>query len=257
MKIGVSAMGVIPIRALLPCSMWLRLRCCLGTLPTRNRPKTSLRKETVMDNRKLACFLLLVSSIGVSHADGFFVNANVGEVNFYPQYRDRYSKDHSYSEALRAGYRWDAGAFSYGLEAGYVNLGHSYDLEFHNTGGSQLSERIDGALLGANLKYAWRSGFFISGRGGFFRSTDHQVSQYEYWIVGLPFGPHYKGTVRESPAGMGSYWGAGLGYDFNKSFGVSLNYDRYRPHVVTDDADILFSVTPRVDAYSIEGEYRF
>ncbi|MGC1549340.1 MAG: outer membrane beta-barrel protein, partial [Rhodanobacter sp.] len=166
-------------------------------------------------------------------------------------------KGHSYTETLRVGYRWDIGAFSYGLEAGYANLGHSYYFTGHNTGFDQYSERIDGPLLGASLKYALPLGFFISGRGGFFRPTDHQIDQSTHWIIGLPLGPYAHSTARENPSGTGSYVGVGLGYDFNTSFGVGLNYDRYRAHVVTNYQEILFSVTPRVDAYTFTAEYRF
>lgn len=210
-----------------------------------------------MDNKKLVCFVLLALATSVSHADGFFINTGLGETNFYPQYRYVTFKGHSYTETLRVGYRWDIGAFSYGLEAGYANLGHSYYFTGHNTGFDQYSERIDGPLLGASLKYALPLGFFISGRGGFFRPTDHQIDQSTHWIIGLPLGPYAHSTARENPSGTGSYVGVGLGYDFNTSFGVGLNYDRYRAHVVTNYQEILFSVTPRVDAYTFTAEYRF
>jgi hypothetical protein len=214
-----------------------------------------------MDCKKLVCFLLVASATSMSHADGVFINAGLGENNFYPQPQPQYLypsfKGHGYTEAMRVGYRWNLGAFSYGLETGYANLGHSYFYTAHNTGFDKYSERIDGPMLGANLKYALPFGFFVSGRGGFFRSTDHQVDHGEYWIIGRPLGPYYYNTVRENPSGMGSYVGVGLGYDFNASFGVGLNYDRYRAHVVTNDEETLFGVTPRVDAYTLSAEYRF
>lgn len=210
-----------------------------------------------MDYKKLLCFVLLALATNVSHADGFFINTGLGESNFYPQLRYETFKGHSHTESLRAGYRWDIGAFSYGLETGYVNLGHSYYSTAHNSGFDQYSERIDGAVLGMNLRYALPYRFFISARGGFFRSTDHQVDQGAYSLIGAPFGPYAYGTAKKNPSGTGSYVGVGLGYDFNTSFSVSLNYDRYRAHAETNSEDILFSVTPRVDAYALTAEYRF
>ena len=211
-----------------------------------------------MDNKKLVFFVLLTSVTSISHADGFFINAGLGETNFYPQFRYSTFRGHSYIEALRAGYRWNIGALSYGLEAGYANLGHSYFWTAHNSGSDQYGERIDGPILGGNLKYSLPYGFFVAMRGGFFRSTDHQFDQGYYYPSGLlGLGPSSRYTAHKRPSGTGSYVGAGVGYDFNSSFGVSLNYDRYRAHVVTNYQEILFSVTPRVDAYTFTAEYRF
>lgn len=211
-----------------------------------------------MDNKKLVLFILLASVTNASRADGFYINAGLGDTNFYPQYRYSTFKGHSYTETLRAGYRWSIGAFSYGLEAGYANLGHSYFGTAHNSGSDQYSERIDGPMLGGNLKYSLPYGFFVAARGGFFRSTDHQFDQgYHYRSGLLGLGPSTRYTASKNPSGIGSYVGASLGYDFNASFGVSLNYDRFRAHVVTNYQETLFGVTPRTDAYTFSAEYRF
>ncbi|RUL63941.1 hypothetical protein EKH79_07680 [Dyella dinghuensis] len=208
-----------------------------------------------MDSKKLLCFALLASVTSLSHASGFFVNTSLGETNFYPQSNVYDFYGHSHTEALRVGYRWTSGAFSYGLETGYANLGHSHQYYGHLIGFTNLSERIDGPVLGANLKYSLPMGFYVSARGGFFRSTDHQISKETSWSF-FPY-PQTTYTTSANVSGMGSYFGVGIGYDISKSFGVGLNYDRYRAHVVTNYQEILFDVTPRVDAYTLTAEYRF
>jgi OmpA-OmpF porin, OOP family len=212
-----------------------------------------------MDRKRLICFVLLITVTGVSHADDFFVNTSLGETNFYfptpPGPNVFYG--HSHTEALRFGYRWTAGAFSYGLEAGYANLGRSYSYDAYILGFDRVTERIDGFTLGPTLKYALPMGFYVSAHGGLFRSTDHQVDKFTG--SGLIV-PTYSVTSRSSFSGMGSFAGVGLGYDFNHSFGVSLNYDRYRAHLPNVEDEVkyqLFAVPPRVDAYSVTAEYRF
>lgn len=198
--------------------------------------------------------MLLASIASVSYADGLFINTSLGKDNFYSQYPDgpyefAYLSSHSNTEALRVGYRWTTGVFSYGLEAGYVNLGPSYYYMFTHS-----EERIDGALLGPTFKYELPMGFFLSARGGFFRSTDHQMIR---GFFGLPIPQFAK--IHGGVSGIGSYVGLGMGYDINQSFGLSLNYDRYRPHVVEywwEHGGILPG-TPRVDAYTVTAEYRF
>jgi OmpA-OmpF porin, OOP family len=207
-----------------------------------------------MDSRKFIFLVLLASAATTSHADGFFVNTSLGKDNFYSQYpigpgQSAQISSQSDTEALRVGYRWNSGVFCYGLETGYVNLGPSYYFVF-----AHYEERIDGALLGPTLKYSLPMGFFVSARGGFFRSTDHEMARLTY---GLPFPK--TGDFYGNVSGIGSYVGLGAGYDFNQSFGLSLNYDRYRPHVVSDwwEHGGVIPGTPRVDAYTVTAEYRF
>jgi OmpA-OmpF porin, OOP family len=214
-----------------------------------------------MDSKKLICFALLVTTAGVCHADGFFVNTSLGETNFYPQQPipEPYFYGHSHTEALRFGYRWHTGPFSYGLETGYVNLGHHYSNYGHLTGFDNFTDRVDGFVLGPTLKYALPMGFYISAHGGLFRSTDHDKDTYTSWGF---FSPQYSETSRLNFSGTGNYVGLGLGYDFNQSLGVSLNYDRYRPHSpaeieVNSYQYSLFTPIPRVDAYTVTAEYRF
>jgi hypothetical protein len=212
-----------------------------------------------MDAKKLVSFVVLALVAAVSHADGFFVNTSLGRSNYYPQDENGYysSLDHrGYNEALRFGYRWQSDAFAYGLETGYANLGRNYFYSAHNSGSDQLAERIDGFMLGVNLKYSLPKGFYIAGHGGFFRSTNHRVDQWTYYPIVYGFNP-ITGTDKASTSGMGSYLGASVGYDFSKSFGVGLSYDRYREHVANTLLSYEFGETPRVDTYTLTAEYRF
>jgi hypothetical protein len=209
-----------------------------------------------MDAKKLLCLVVLASVARTSHADNFFVNTNLGASQYYPQPNVNLTDRHSHTEALRFGYQWKSDALSYGLETGYANMGHNQSMYFHNFGYDRLVERIDGFMLGANVKYSLPMGFYISGRGGFFRSTNHQTDhRYASYPV-LTGNQVFTSTDKTSTSGMGSYWGVGVGYDFNKSFGVGLSYDRYRAHVVPQDSE-LYEETSRVDTYTLTAEYRF
>src|ERR1700761_2302275 len=123
--------------------------------------------------KKLLIALALVTAAGTSHADSFFVSARLGGANYQPRPDVNLYSWHSQTEALRFGYQWRTGAFSYGLETGYANMGHARQLFVHNFGSENQSERIDGFIVGANLKYALPMGFYLSARGGLFRATSH------------------------------------------------------------------------------------
>ena len=210
-----------------------------------------------MDSRKLFCTMALMLVAGASHADNFFVNTSLGGSNYRPQPYVSLTDWHSQTEALRFGYQWGEGAFSYGAEAGYANMGHSDRFWAHLTGSENLSERIDGFMLGANVKYALPMGFYVSARGGFFRSTNHELSHGYYWehIIGQPLEKY--STSKENVSGMGSYAGVGVGYDINRSFGLGVNYDRYRAHVRYSQYTGPLTETSRVDTYTLTAEYRF
>jgi OmpA-OmpF porin, OOP family len=228
-------------------------RCVVGT---GAEGRHHFGNREIMDAKKLLCLVVLASVAGTSHADNFFVNTNLGGSNYSPQPLVNLTDWHSQTEALRFGYQWTSDAFSYGLETGYANLGHSYRIYAHIIGVDRFSERIDGAMLGANLKYSLPKGFYISGRGGFFRSTNHQVDKTTFYNYYDPSGPIVTRTLRGSTSGIGSYFGIGVGYDFNQSFGVGLSYDRYLAHVIEESVGG-FAQTSRVDTYTLAAEYRF
>jgi hypothetical protein len=206
-----------------------------------------------MHIKKLLLALALVATAGASHADNFFVSTSLGGANYRPQPDvDMYSW-HSQTEAVRFGYQWESGAFSYGLETGYANMGHARKLFIHNFGSENQSERIDGFMFGANLKYALPMGFYLSARGGLFRATSHVFVN---GSTSEPFDDwrEHRYTATYDSHSTGSYVGVGMGYDITRSFSVGLGYDRYRAPIQHDDYRTFSS---RVDTYTVTAEYRF
>lgn len=214
-----------------------------------------LEGEIIMEGKKFVCFVLLASVTSLCHADGFFVNTSLGASNYYPSYpyNPAFVLHHSHTEALRFGYRWTSGRFSYGLETGYTNLGQSNQYFPSNFRWAQYRERVDGFTLGPSLKYTLPMGFYVSAHGGGFWSTDHQVNKVVYNPP--PFIETMYSRDTYSNSSVGSYWGAGLGYDINQSFGLGVSYDRYRVHSFGNSGP--FGTTPRIDAYTLTAEYRF
>lgn len=80
------------------------------------------------------------------------------------------------------------------------------------------------------------TGFFIGGRAGIARMTA-QVRENEFDVV-------------DDESSVKPYYGVNLGYDFNQSFGLSLNYDRRQ-------GDFDGGVEVDADTVSIGGEWRF
>lgn len=79
------------------------------------------------------------------------------------------------------------------------------------------------------------TGFFISGRAGVARITA-QVREDDFDVV-------------DDESSTKPFYGVGIGYDFNESWGLGLNYDRR-----TADFD---GVDIDVDTIAIGGEWRF
>jgi OOP family OmpA-OmpF porin len=201
-----------------------------------------------MQINKLLAAVALTAVAAASHADNFFVNTNLGVSNYALQSG---ALDRSgYAQALRFGYQW-GGDFSYGIETGYANLGHGRTYYPHITGTTTTVERVDGFMLGGNLKYALPQGFYVSGRAGFFRSRDNIHVIDRVWRLPDTSNSVYRDS-HDKVTGMSSYVGLGVGYDLNKSFGLGLSYDRYRAH-----QDRYSELTPRVGMYSVTAEYRF
>ncbi len=79
------------------------------------------------------------------------------------------------------------------------------------------------------------TGFFIDGRVGVARLTA-QVREDTFDVV-------------DDVSSTKPYYGVGVGYDFNRNWGISLNYDRRQGEFDGVDVD--------VDTVSIGGEWRF
>ena len=216
-----------------------------------------------MDCKKLVCFALLASMTSLSHADGFFVNTSLGASNYYSEYplNPAFEVHHSHTEALRFGYRWTNGPFSYGLEAGYANLGQGDQRVPGNFNWGQYRERIDGFMLGPSVRYSLPLGFYISAHAGALWSTDHQTYKFteSQPLIGGAYSYYYY-SDRFNNSTTGNYVGVGVGYDFNRLLSLGVNYDTYRIHSMANNAYFgtsYFRTSPRVDAYTVTVEYRF
>jgi opacity protein-like surface antigen len=136
--------------------------------------------------------------------------------------------DTNYS--FRGGYWFNS---NFAIEGFYSNL---YDKSFTDgvdTADAKLSAIGLGVVAKKNFG-ADGNGFFIDGRAGITRGKiDLSVS----------------GLGSDSATSTKPYFGAGIGYDFSKNFGLSLNYD----HLKGSGDDI--SVT--ANTLTLGAEFRF
>jgi OmpA-OmpF porin, OOP family len=193
----------------------------------------------------------MVATSGAAMAvDGqFFVNGEVAgsDVNIANlQGRSQTST----AGAVRLGYLWNAGTISWGVEAGYVDLGkvtgyNNYAV--YDAGGPYDPLRVNlktyGELLGGNFKLHYGDyGWFLSARGGWFHSqtTAHVRDQLGY------------ASASSSSSGDGFYAGIGAGYDFSRNMGISLNYDLYQSR-----ASGIYDGRFNTSVYGGTFEYRF
>jgi outer membrane protein with beta-barrel domain len=195
---------------------------------------------------KIAAAVALAAASGsVMAADGnFFVNGEVAGSNAnISNLQDTTST----AGAVRFGYLWNAGPMSWGIETGYVDLGkvsgNYYDYSFGNPNSLHASVTTRGSMLGGNFKthFGYNSGWFVSGRLGWFHSNVH-----------ANVNDAYGDSTSDSVTGDGTYAGVGVGYDFNPHMGIAMNFDNYQ-----SNANGIYNRRFNTGMYGGTFEYRF
>jgi hypothetical protein len=178
----------------------------------------------------LSCALALASLSTVAMAaDGHaFVRAEVGnsETDFKIDGIGNGSDDDT-SYSVRGGYWFNPNV---ALEGFYSSL---YD---QSEDGASL--KLSAIGVGAVVKTYFtkdNTGFFADARGGVMQMKGE---------AGLA------GAGSEDEKTNKVYFGVGVGYDFNQSFGVSLNYDMHKRAEFP-------GISTSTDTVSLAGEYRF
>lgn len=172
----------------------------------------------------------LTTATAISHAaeinNGFFINGNIGQSNLDNSIYN--NNDTGYG--VNIGYRWVVNpSVALGIEGGYTDLG-KFDYKYFFAGYNNRTE-ISGWNLGVNGHFNLNPNWYISGRGGWFRS---EVGNHKFF--------HGDNTSNNY------YLGAGFGYDFNNNFSIGLNYDYFKTgHNNNLDPSLV----------SVSAEYRF
>lgn len=128
--------------------------------------------------------------------------------------------------SLRGGYSFTPNV---ALEGFYSRLYDATD--------NGASAKVDGVGVGVVGKKNFgpdNTGFFIDGRAGIARN------KVKVGVAGLG---------SESDTSTKPYYGVGAGYDFNRNFGLSLNYDRNKANA--------FGFDGKVNTLTMGAEYRF
>jgi opacity protein-like surface antigen len=152
----------------------------------------------------LAC----ASSVAAAADDSWFVDGNVGSSRLNTN--DFGSFGSGTAGGVSGGYYFTPNV---GIEGRYIDYG-KHDVSF--LGGGNV--RVDGWGIGMVGKWDFgpnNTGFYVDARGGFLR-TNSKVS------AGLQGGA---GNVHLTDNHSSGYIGAGAGWDFNRNFGIGLNYE--------------------------------
>jgi hypothetical protein len=173
-------------------------------------------KKTLILSAVLALASLSNVALAADGAGGF-IRAEIGRSDLDVQgFGD---SDSSYN--LRGGYYFNK---HFAVEGFATNLYESH-VGFYEVG----VRGVGAGLVGKQNFGSDGNGLFVSGRGGL------------SWLRGEVGGDH------EDSANF--YVGVGAGYDFNDTFGLSLNYDLHKTEFDGIDVD--------VDTVTLGGEFRF
>ncbi|MBU6249025.1 MAG: outer membrane beta-barrel protein [Xanthomonadaceae bacterium] len=155
----------------------------------------------------LAC--LSSSSLAASPSGRFFLDGAVGRATWHDG--DFNAGNTHTAAAWRVGYAWNRDRVSYGLEAGYVDLGTARGRDDFGATPLDLSAGATGVLAGVNVAYRFARRLSVHARLGWMHDRLDVRS----------------GGYRERFSGDGGYVGIGAGYRISKHLGVGLAYDRY------------------------------
>ena len=166
--------------------------------------------------------LALASLSTAAMAQGPFVRVEGGHSRLHADG----SSDGDTAWSLRGGYAFNP---NFALEGFYSKL---YDATADGVSG-----KVDGVGIGVVGKKNFGpddTGFFIDGRAGVARN------KVKVGVAGLG---------SDSDTSTKPYYGVGAGYDFNRNFGMSLNYDRNKASA--------FGVDGKVNTLTLGAENRF
>jgi len=211
----------------------------------------------------MVAMLSIASTTSFADDGNFFVNGDVGQAHyrvassstydfFYGSYHDSVDKKDT-AGALRFGYRWHS-VVDYGVEAGYVDLGQTKTKTYSPYGTDydrKEDQKTRGWLVGGNLKYNIADKWYVSARGGWFRSRNEVEAQGSNAPL-LPGFFHYS----ISSTGTGEYLGLGAGYNILPNLSVGLSYDNYHART-NSSSNIAIADSTNIALYSVSAEYRF
>ncbi|HEX5304617.1 MAG TPA: outer membrane beta-barrel protein [Dyella sp.] len=173
---------------------------------------------------------------------GWFVNGAAGRVNYHATIGGTdLGSDHGTAGIVNFGYRTQF----IGVEAGYTNLGHLSGSYQQDGYGSSARLSGDGWTLGINGHFNLTPQWFISARGGLFLWKLHARQ--------TDFGPGFSDTTKGSTQSTDGYAGIGTGFDIDRHWSVSANFDYYRVSKPSDFGKL--DIGNRV--FTVGAEYRF
>jgi opacity protein-like surface antigen len=165
----------------------------------------------------------VTAAFAAQNDGGFFVRGNIGQSD-YRVSGSEFSSNTDTGWDVGAGYRWATSSGMWGIDAGYVDLGQAnpnknllrnegYDA---TVGGKAATH---GWTIGGNYMYKFNDNWNIQARTGLAFTTTRLTINVDT--------PYESYQARANNSDTSWYVGVGVGYDFSRNFGVSLNYDFY------------------------------
>ncbi|MDO5506371.1 MAG: outer membrane beta-barrel protein [Pseudoxanthomonas suwonensis] len=161
--------------------------------------------------------------------------------------------------SLTGGYRWKVSPnVGIGVEGGYADLGNIVvrnAFRDEDVDQRESTNALRGWLAGGNIRANINPQWYVSGRGGFFRASDNDITYYN--TVGETIG-----VDDGSRDGRNSWYaGIGTGWNATENLSIGLHYDYYRAksgRVSIPDTNISFEGPKRSTAVlGLSAEYAF